>query len=134
MVFSYQGGSRKVSPSFFRHTSIAAAVFVAAALLACVSGLTPTQQAQLDAFNSLKSIRVLVVAGVEVFNKGYQSGQFNEAQRLELGILYNKYLTADTIAATALQTTTTSDPGKIVSNVFILASDILRFIQSLKVP
>ena len=101
-------------------------------LLVLSAACATTNTAQLDAFNGLKTIRVSVVAAVGVFNAGYQAGQFNDTQRTQLGVLYNKYLAADTIAATTLQATTTADPTQIVSNVTLLAGDVLRFVQSLK--
>ncbi len=69
-----------------RGRAIAVLAVVLAVLVACsTSALTPVQQAQVDAFNALKTIRVTVVAAVGVFNVGYQSGQFNEGQRTQMG-------------------------------------------------
>ena len=99
-------------------------------LLACAT----TTTAQLDAFNALKTVRASVVAAVGVFNAGYQAGQFNEVQRTQLGTLYNKYIAADAVAATALSATTTTDPTLIVQNVTVLAGDVLNFINLLKPP
>ena len=99
-------------------------------LIACAT----TTTAQLDAFNALKTIRVSVVAAVGVFNAGYQAGQFTEAQRTSLETLYNKYIAADAVAATALQATTTTDPTAIVQSVTVLAGDVLKFVQLLRPP
>ena len=103
------------------------ALAAALTLLACAT----TTTAQLDAFNALKTIRVSVVAAVGVFNAGYQQNQFTEAQRTQLGILYNKYVAADAVAATALQATTSTDPTTIVQNVTALAGDVLNFVSLL---
>src|SRR5271169_2123823 len=110
------------------------ALAASAVILVLLSACATTTTAQLDAFNALKTIRVSVVAAVNVFNVGYQAGQFNEVQRTELGTLYNKYIAADAVAATALQATTTTDPATIVQSVTVLAADVLNFIQLLKTP
>jgi hypothetical protein len=96
------------------------------------AGLTPAQQIQLDAFNGLRTIRASVTTAVGVFNAGYQAGQFTEVQRTQLQALYSKYLAADTLAATALGSTTLTDPTQIVAQVTVLAGDILKFINVLK--
>src|SRR5271169_1011258 len=114
-----------------RKRALAASAVILALLIA---GCATTTTAQLDAFNALKTIRVSVVAAVGVFNVGYQAGQFNEVQRTQLGTLYNKYIAADAVAATALQATTTTDPTTIVQSVTVLAADVLNFIQLLKTP
>src|SRR5271169_160007 len=110
------------------------ALAASAVILVLLSACATTTTAQLDAFNALKTIRVSVVAAVGVFDAGYNAGQFNELQRTELGTLYNKYLAADAVAATALQATTTTDPTTIVQNVTALAGEVLTFVQLLKPP
>jgi hypothetical protein len=103
-------------------------VFVVLLATAC-AGVSP----QRVALNSLQGIRESVVASVKVFNTGYQAGQFNELQRTQLGTLYTKYLAADKIAAEALGATTVGgDTNALVSQVTIVAADVLRFVQSLK--
>jgi cobalamin biosynthesis Mg chelatase CobN len=109
------------------------ALVVLAVVLTLASCAT-TNTVQLDAFNGLKTIRISVLAATTVFKAGYDAGQFSEAQRTQLGELYNKYLAADTIAATTLQTTTTTDPAQIVGQVTILAGEVLKFVSSLSPP
>lgn len=105
----------------------AAFVAVALSILACAT-VTP----QRIAFNSLKTVRTTVESSLKVFNAGYQAGTYTELQRTQLGILYGKYLAADKIAAETLLATTTKDPAAIVAQVTIIASDVLKFIESLK--
>ena len=125
-------GSTVAEPG--RHTRIGkrglAVALLAAALVSLACATTTT--AQLDAFKALQTIRTSVVAAVGVFNQGYQSGQFTEVQRTQLGVLYNKYVAADAVAATALQATTTTDPTTIVQTVTALAGDVLNFVSLLK--
>lgn len=97
--------------------------------VACTT--TQVATAQTDALNGLKTIRASVEAAVKIFNVGYQAGTYNEAQRTQLGILYAKYLAADTATATALNVST-SDTATIVANVTSLAGAVLTFVQSLK--
>jgi hypothetical protein len=97
--------------------------------VACTS--TQTATAQTTAFQALQTIRVSVESAVKVFNVGYQSGQYTDAQRLQLGLLYNKYLAADTVAAQAL-TVSTSDSTTIVGNITQLAAAVLNFVQTLQ--
>lgn len=96
-------------------------------LAACASA-TP----QRVALNSLQGIRDTVTASLSVFNAGYQAGQFSEEQRTSLGILYGKYIAADTFAANALIVTTSTDTSAIVGQVTIVASDVIKFVQALK--
>jgi hypothetical protein len=85
------------------------------------------------ALNSLQGIRDSVVTAVKVFNVGYQAGQYNDTQRAQLQVLYQKYLDADKIAAEALgATTVVGDPNSVVQQVTILAGDVMKFVQSLK--
>jgi hypothetical protein len=112
-----------------RALSPAIAVVLAIALMgASCAGNSP----QRDALNTLQSFRATVVAAVGVFNKGYQAGTFSDAQRTQLGVLYNQYLLADTAAADAIGATTTTDPSTIVANVTVLGNAVINFVTSLK--
>jgi hypothetical protein len=113
-----------------RRARLAVAVLALLALVSCATAAGNT--AKLDVFNGLKTIRVGVEGAVAVFNVGYQAGTYSEAQRTQLGLLYQKYLLADKAAADALMATSTSDPGEIVSRVTVVAADVIRFIQALK--
>jgi len=117
-----------------RYSCLRAAGVQLAALifLLVASGCATTTTAQQNAFNGLKTIRVGVEATLGIFNAGYQAGTYSEAQRTQLKGLYEKYLAADTIAANTLKATTTTDPGTIISQVTVVAADVIRFIQSLK--
>jgi hypothetical protein len=95
-------------------------------LLACASS------PQRIALNTLQGIRDTVTTSVKVFNVGYQAGQFSEQQRTDLKVLYNKYLAADTAAATALLSVTDTQASAILSDVTILANAVIQFVQSLK--
>lgn len=98
-------------------------------LTAACPGVTP----QRVALNSLQGIRDAVTTGLRVFNAGYQAGQYTDAQRDQLKVLYEKYLIADKVAAEALATTAaTGDPVLLIQSVTIVAGDVLRFVQSLK--
>ena len=126
LIFSSGDPNRTSLRTSQRGRALAVAVVVLVSI-AC-AGMTP----QRAAFNSLQTIRTSVEASLKVFNVGYQSGQFNEVQRTQLGTLYGKYLAADKIAAETLQATTTADPNVIVAQVTIVAGDVLRFVQQLK--
>lgn len=104
------------------------ALFVVLALLVSCASTDPGR----TAFNSLKTLRASVEASLKVFNAGYQAGQFSEFQRSQVGVLYDKYLAADRIAAQALATTTETDPAAIVARVTIIAAEVLKFVQTLK--
>ena len=110
-----------------RVRSVVVTAVILATLIACATA-TP----QRIAFNSLQTIRTSVEVSLKVFNAGYQAGQFNDLQRTQLATLYGKYTAADKIAAEALLATTTTDPAAIVAQVTIIASDVLKFVQSLK--
>lgn len=86
------------------------------------------------ALNTLQAVRATVVTAVQTFNVGYQSGQFSEQNRTDLGVLYNKYLTADTAAAQALLVVTDTQASAIAANVTNLANDVILFVQALKPP
>ena len=101
-------------------------------LLAAACASVPPQRV---ALNSLQGVRASVVAAVQVFNAGYQQNQFSEAQRTALGTLYNKYVAADSLAATALGATTVgSDPNAILAQVTVVAADVIKFVAALKTP
>ena len=124
---------RAISLALVLSLGLVTSVAVVTTQIGCTSTtLTPAQQVQLDAFNGLKTIRASVTTAVGVFNAGYQAGQFSEAQRTSLQTLYSKYLAADNVAAAALSATTLTDPVQIISQVTVLASDVLKFINALK--
>ena len=107
-----------------------APIVIVLLLVAC-AGATP----QRVALNSLQGIRQSVVTAVQVFNAGYQAGQFSDAQRTSLGVLYGKYVSADNLAATALGATTVgTDPTVLVGQITALAADVINFVNSLKPP
>ena len=97
------------------------------AFLAACAGAPPARVA----INSLQGIRDTVTTSLKVFNAGYQAGQFTEQQRTDLGVLYDKYLAADKIAAEALLPVG-SDPNAILSQLTLVASNVIEFVQSLK--
>jgi hypothetical protein len=104
------------------------AVLCIVLVVAC-AGVSP----QRVALNSLQGIRDAVTTSLKVFNAGYQAGQFTDAQRTQLQVLYQKYLDADKIAAEALGVTTSAtDPAAIIQQVTIFAGDVMKFVQSLK--
>lgn len=109
-----------------------ARAFLALIFLLTASACATQNAAQQDAFKALKTIRVSVEASLTVFNAGYQAGTYTEAQRAQLRTLYSKYLAADKIAAESLGVTLTTDPTVIVSQVTVLAGDVIKFVQSLK--
>lgn len=97
------------------------------AFLAACASASP----QRVALNSLQGIRDTVTTSLKIFNAGYQAGQFTEQQRTNLNVLYDKYLAADKIAAEALLPVG-SDPNVILAEVTLVASDVIKFVQSLK--
>lgn len=112
--------------------SSVAPILVLVLLVAAVAcaGASP----QRVALNTLQATRQSVVTAVGVFNTGYQAGQFNDAQRDQLGVAYNKYLAADTAAALALKAATDTQAQAIVADVLAASVQVLQFVQSLKAP
>ena len=104
-------------------------VLVAVLLVAGCASIPP----QRIALNTMQSIRAAVEESLKVFNAGYQAGQFSDAQRAQLGGLYQKYLDADRIAGEALLAASSgTDYTAMVARVTVVAGDVIKFVNTLK--